>query len=243
MVVAGIIKIIGLFLKEYPRGEAPIKMPANFRCYNSFFEIPKAVLDGTARAYKVIFEEPPWNEAWECEKIIAKIEREISSSSCSFFTIMKGNSDFPVGGFCWGSVIPKGEIPQRVMEAHAISTGEALDQVLNKIKGSKVLFVDEVAILKNFRKGIAPLQFLFRDLLEISLTERVGIICWTSRESKIYPFLLRFGFKRVGEAEDIVFLYAPPSVARALAKIDQGWNFRKIQKIISFTAKIKRARN
>lgn len=237
-IVSGIIRFMGLFLRAHPRGCAPIKMPSRFKVYKDFSQIPEEVLVGTAKAYSTIFAEPPWNEKWETQEVIAKIEREISSP-CSFFTIMEGNTEFPVGGFCWGSVIQKKEIPKRVMEAHAISTDQSLDQVLNRIKGEKVLFVDEVALLKDFRGGIAPLQFLFRELLEISLTERVGIICWTSRESKIYPFLLRFGFERMGEAEDIVFLYASPAVGRSLAKFDQSLDFKKIQRIIALTSKLK----
>ncbi len=238
-VVSYLIRIMGLFLRAFPRGRAPIPMPPKFRAYHSFSEIPAWVLDGTAKAYAAIFAEPPWNEKWECQDVAAKIEREVSSSSCSFFAVMEGNTEFPVGGFCWGSVIPKGEIFQRVMEAHEISTSLSLDK---KIKGEKVLFVDEVAILKDFRGGIAPLQFLFRDLLEISLTEKIGIVCWTSKRSKIYPFLLRFGFCGIEEAEDIIFLYASPAVGRALAKFDQSLDFEKIQRIIALTSKLERAR-
>ncbi|MDI6830154.1 MAG: hypothetical protein QME88_02345 [Actinomycetota bacterium] len=226
----------------YPPGEAPVRSPEGFRSYAGVDEVPAGVLRDTAMAYARVFSEPPWNEAWEPEAVMEKMRRELRPPSC--LTLMRGNEHQPVGGFAWGAVVPVEEAAERTLAAHGFrSPGvkELLDGGMRgRISGRRVFFLDEVAILREFRGGMAPIQFLVRPALEMAVwsgaTEGVG---WTSWSSKIAPLSLYLGFSEVvAEVEGIAFLYNPD--IRPLLKIAQNVNGQALERLVRSASRLVR---
>ncbi len=201
----------------------------------------KALRDAAA-AYVRVFSEPPWNESWEIGEVMEKMRRELKSPSC--LTLMEGDERFPVGGFAWGAVVPVGEAADRTLEAHGFRTrgvrGLLDDRLRSRVSGSTVFFLDEVAILREFRGGMSPIQFLVRPALEMAVwsgaTEGVG---WTSWNSKIAPLSLYLGFSElIAEIEGIAFLYNPD--IRPLLKIAQNVNGQALERLVRSASRLVR---
>lgn len=228
-----ILRIVGIFLRAYPPGQAPVRQPEGFSTFYRFEDIPEDVLKNLAGAYREIFSEEPWNEDWEERAVIEKLRREMGSGY-SYLAVMDGNSEHPTAGFCWGSAIPTREIPQRIADAHPIPQQEAwkLAELPSRLDGSEIMFVDEVALLRQFRGGMRPLLLLFLPLLEIVIDKGLGIIFWSSTNSKIVPFLVRWGFQPISEIDDITVLYLTPSSSRILGKLVQNLDDKKLESIM-----------
>jgi len=204
--------------------------------------VPPEVLRDAALAYARVFSEPPWDEAWEVEEVMEKMRRELRPPCC--LTLMEGDGRSPVGGFSWGAVVPVAEAADRTLQAHgfrAAGIREYLDSRLRgAIRGERVFFLDEVAILREFRGGMAPIQFLVRPVLETAVasgaTEGVG---WTSWSSKIAPLSLYLGFSEViAEVEGIAFLYNPD--IRPLLKIAQNVNGQALERLVRSASRLAR---
>ncbi len=233
------VRVIASIRREFPPGEAPISMPERFQVFNSFEEIPKFIKDEIARSYVIIFKE--WGEKWSEDVVLENLKNEMSKyPSC--LTIMPGNDELPIGGFCWFAVIPTDQITQRII-AHVTLENKQITQLQSEIKGSRILFVDEIAVAKQFRiDTMEALQFLFRPMFEVALSERLEIIGWTVPKANIHPLLLKLGFKELATTDDMLFLYASRSIAKALAKLDQNLRFESVQKIISWMSRLIRAK-
>ncbi len=237
-----VLKVLSAPFKIHAPGEAPVRSPNTFQSYYNLNEEPPSVKRDVAIAYTKVFCEPPWNENWKIEEVEEKIVSEINGPSC--LTIMEGNSEHKVGGFSWGAVVPTEKAAHRTMEAHRFE-GARIEELLSKklsriIKGDKVFFLDEVAVLREFRGGMSPIQFLVRPSLEVAVDagaiEGVG---WTSWRSKIAPLSLYLGFSTiVAEIEDVAFLYNPD--IRPLLKIAQNVNGQTLEKIIASASRLVR---
>ena len=238
----GILKTLAAPFKTYPPGKAPVKTPEGFRSFYGLDEIPPASLRDTAAAYAGVFGEPPWNESWEVAEVMEKMETELKRPSC--LTLLEGNEEASVGGFCWGAVVPMEDAAGRTVAAHRFKGPGVNDMIARKleatIKKDRVFFLDEVAILRGFRGGMSPIQFLVRPALEVAVDagaiEGVG---WTSWRSKIAPLSLYLGFSTlIVEVEEIAFLYNPD--IRPLLKIAQNVNGQVLEKIIRSASRLVR---
>jgi hypothetical protein len=235
-----LLRIMSLPFPLHPPGEAPVKVPPRYHVYEGLEAVPEEVLREVARSYARVFSEPPWNEEWESEDVLEKIRRELRYPSC--LTTMDGDEEWKVGGFAWGAVVPREEAARRTVEAHRFEQEESrrlIEEGIKKhLKGEKVFFLDEVAVLRPFRGGMSPIQFLVRPVLEKALaegaTEGIG---WTSWSSKIAPLSLYLGFStKVAETEGIVLLYNPD--LRPLVKIAQNVDGRSLERLIGLASKV-----
>lgn len=234
------LKAIAAPMKLHQPGEAPVSSSERFRSFSGNAAIPPDIKLETARAYCEVFAEPPWNEGWSLEEVEKKINRETAPPSC--LTIMKGNEEFPVGGFCWSGIVPVEFVTQRTITAHGFSDPSILPMLEMKmretIKREKIFFLDEVAIMREFRSGMSPIQFLVRPSLEVAVGEgAIEGLGWTSWKSKIAPLSLYLGFSKVvAEVEGIAFLYNPD--IRPLLKIAQNVNGEFLERIIRTASRL-----
>lgn len=237
-----VLKALAFPFRLYPPGEAPVRSPDRFRSYHGVHEVPVGVMRDTALAYARVFSEPPWNEDWEPEEVMEKMRRELEPPSC--LTIMRGDEEQAVGGFAWGAVMPVDEAAARTLEAHGFQTPgvrELLDGAMRRhIKGPRVFFLDEVAILREFRGGMAPIQFLVRPALEMAVSsDAVEGVGWTSWSSKIAPLSLYLGFSElIAEVEGIAFLYNPD--IRPLLRIAQNVNGQALERLVRSASRLMR---
>lgn len=238
----GILRTLAAPFRAYPPGKAPVRSPDGFRSFYGLDEVPPVSLRGTALAYTKVFGEPPWNETWEFGEVMAKMEGELKRPSC--LTLMEGDEEQKVGGFCWGAVVPVEDAASRTVEAHRFKGPEVHEAIARKmdatIRKEKVFFLDEVAVLRQFRGGMAPIQFLVRPALEVAVDagaiEGVG---WTSWHSKIAPLSLYLGFSTlIAEVENIAFLYNPD--IRPLLKIAQNVNGQVLERVIRSASRLVR---
>lgn len=202
------------------------------------------ILEELTKSYCQVFSEAPWYEKHSPQKILKKLSRELSTP-LSRLVVMIGNKTFPVGGFCWGEIIPPSEIPKRVAFSRFpdnIQEGMEKSKTLLQYLGDKpILYFDELAVLKPFRKGLTPIQFLIRPLLELGWN--VGVkqaLFWTSDESKIKPLATYMGFQALCTIDQIIFMFNSDFVP--LLKITQNLDARTAGRIMAFTSRINRKR-
>ncbi len=198
-----------LNLRLHPSGEAPVRSPGNFVTYTG--ELPEDDwLGALAGAYAEVFAQRPWNEVHRIDSVVGKVKRECTDDGC--LTILRGNRDVPVGGFCWGATIPVEAIPPRAAAARgkAEERFQVLVEHLHQVgiaNTSNVLYVDELAVLREFRGGVGPIQFVLRPILEYTVGRGVKpAIFWTSKESKILALAIYMGFVPICQIGEIVFL-------------------------------------
>ncbi len=145
----------------------------------------------------------------------AAIHRELTSSESSFITIMKGDSNTPVAGFSWGAVCHSAEeLGERLIDTRypdnpkrGVQVADPLVDKLLKNGVTKVLFFDEMGIVREFRAGIDPVRFLARDGLEMAHDNGVRkAMFWTSTKSPIFRITTSMGFRPVMDADGLTFL-------------------------------------
>ena len=190
--------------------------------YRSSAEMPSEALLSLVETYTRLFSEAPWNEAWTPERVIEKLKHELSSP-LAFLTLLTEDETGIVGGFCWGASIPVAAIPQRVKEARGQGTISVHEQHLNRIpkliRASRILYIDELAIVREFRGGIAPVAALCLPFLTRADAQNLGVICWSTEESNIVPILRAYGFKTVAEVGPLQFFWASRRAVRQLKQI------------------------
>lgn len=239
----GVLKVLSVPYKIYPPGEAPRKSPGRFKTYYNPEEISPEILRDVALAYVRVYAEPPWNESWEVDEVEKKIASELGRPH-SCLTVMEGDSERKVGGFNWGAVVPLEEVASRIKEAHEFESSgieDFLEERLKAtIKGSKVFFQDEIAILREFRGGGQPLQFLTRPAMEVAVHEGViEAVAWTVRGSKMDPLSRYMGYSvEFAEAGDIVFLYHPD--LRPLVKLMQNISAEALERMVRHMSRLTR---
>lgn len=235
--VRAVLKILTLHLRAHSPGKAPVESPKRFTIYKE--GLPEE-LGPLATAYKQVFAEPPWDERHTLPEINEKLRQELMGDS--FLVLMEGNEEFPVGGFCWGAVIPVAEIEERVALARPGASREKVQGLIKTLyqKGlgnSKLLFLDELAVLRPFRGSLSPIQFLLRPGLELALEGRIkAALFWSSWESKIVPLAVYMGFEPVGNINGIIFLLNRD--VTPLLKIAQNFDPRGATRIMSLTSRI-----
>lgn len=237
VMVRWILKAMAFPLKVYSVGNAPVKTPSKFTVFSS---LPTGkMLEDLAGAYSQVFGEPPWNEEHSPEVVAQKLARELSEPPVRLVT-MEGNETDPIGGFCWGTIIDPESIPERVARARFpdnIREGREKAKELMKFLDEPVLFFDELAVLRPFRRGLAPIIFLVRPLFELGWETGVRTaLFWTSTSSKIKLLTTYMGFQPLCSIDDIVFMANPNFIP--LLKILQHLDPQAVQRVMSFTSRV-----
>ena len=210
--------------------KAKIIKPVNFFYFLNDF--PKKFKKEVLLCYQKIFSEPPWSENWEDEEVLRKLEKELKGGK-SFLSIMLNNQNNMVVGLCWGAIINPNNIKERIDTISNESLNK-LENYLEKRGIDKVLFFDELGILKNFRGGVNPLRFLTLPGFEIGYKNNVKqAIFWSTPASKIVPFMKLLGFKTIIKEGKIVILYSRnfTSVLKIARNIKAGWLMGFLSKI------------
>jgi hypothetical protein len=230
------LKVLTLPLPVFLPGETPIFSER----FSIFSRLPEdtTLRAGLVKAYQTVFGEPPWKEEWPEEKILIKLQRELTGHS--FLVLMQGDEKFPVGGFSWGAVVPVGTLETRIGQA-LLKQPTGLTKILQNRGMDEVLYFDEFAILRPFRRGLEPIRFLLRPGLELGLGYQNRMhqaLFWSIPNSKIVPIALYVGFEPVfqfeAEGKEIIFLLNPNFLP--LLKIAQsvkGKRIAQLMKVIS----------
>lgn len=174
------------------------------------------LLQSLINCYQAIFSAPPWNEFWTEEEILSKINKELTDKS--FLVILKGDKNFPVGGFCWGKILPINELENHIKIALK-EKPSGIEKILSeKCKEDKILYFHEFAIHPKFRAGLKPvISLLYYGLKFGSSHEVYQTLFWTSPKSHIFRLAIGVGYEPIftlklhlkGNTEDIVFLFHP----------------------------------
>jgi hypothetical protein len=238
-----LLKLLTIRLKVYKPGEEPVRTPSKFMIFSHL--PPSELLEKLADAYCQVFSEEPWHEKHSRERVIEKLKREVNPPNVRL-VIMEGDKTTLVAGFCWGGVITPDQIPERVAQARFpedLQRGkEKVKKLLEPLGDKKLLFLDELAVLKPFRKGPAPIQFLLRPLFELGWENNIkSVLFWTSEKSKIKALATYMGFSPLSTINEITFMFNPDFAP--LLKIVQNWESKQIEKILTFTSFLARKRS
>src|SRR6056297_6418 len=127
-------KMVTFFFRVKPPGEGRVPYPSWVRVFIN--ETPsRQVVEDMADAYAEIFTDPMWGETWTREEAIEKFEKEVNSSRPSFLCVVEGDEKNPVGGLCWGALIPVEEVEKEAFSSLGVKP-EGLEEILHK-KGVK----------------------------------------------------------------------------------------------------------
>ncbi len=208
--------------------------------YKSFFDgdIPEKIEKELIKSYKEIFREEPWNEEWTNNQVAAKIKKDLVGKDTFLIVIEKESK---VKGFAWGSVIKQGEMPKRAAEAMRVAEYNFSIAVPNDKE--KVLYCDELALLKEARGGIDPVRHLVKKILEYGLSKGLTATAfWSTPRSKIVPIAQMMGYHKCGggvaRGKEIVFLFNPSFTS--LLKITKHLNSKHANIFMALQKKRKR---
>jgi len=190
------------------------------------------------------------------EELKERIVKELTPSSTKkpVRAVMKGDKENPIGGFAWGVVTKLPNIKERILNArYRNNPDEGLEEIeklshslLRVIKAEKltltdteILFGDELGVLSRLRKGVAPIVYLTRLLLEHGAECGCKrFLFWTSSKSPIYQLSRFMGFEDLHQTKDgIMFLYNPDF--SPVLKLFQSKSPREIAFIAAKAAKRK----
>lgn len=174
--------------------------------------------------FHVAFTEPPWNENWPWKLFHQKLVREMTvpkipecENDRVFITLIDGDSESPLSGFCCGAVVDVSSVEGRVVSAHHFTTGEyeQLQDALAAIPGDRVIFDDEICVPRRFRAkefgpGILRLAQLCYPSTYVGAAQGLGAITWSHQKSRMTPILLAYGFHAIGQVGEMTLMYSPP---------------------------------
>lgn len=236
--------LLNLITSPFSIDNSELKFPANYRYFDG---IPPAdILKEVIHCYQELFSKPPWNERWETRIVKEKLIRELRKDH-SFLTIMFGDEEFPIAGFSWGAIIKRKTIAERI--AFALSTSitknnyffSKLEKYLKKRKIDRVLYFDELGILKKFRSGTNPLKFLTIGGFEKARKEGIKqAIFWSTPQSKIVPIMKMMGFEEIAKIKvgkkEIVFLFSPNFFP--VLKISKSLSHEQTSKVLKLVSSL-----
>ena len=116
-----------------------------------------------------------------------------------------------VVGFAWGVITSLENIVERVLLSSCQKREKGILEIIDKLRNSlffledkqNILFGDEMAILKEFRKGIKPLAELVRMLFEHGVEHNCyQLIFWSSKKSSICKLAIKVGFQKIYESNN-----------------------------------------
>lgn len=131
--------------------------------------------------------------------------------------LMKEARTNHVVGFTWGVITSLENIVERILSSSCQKREKGILEIIDKLRNSlnfledkqNILFGDEMAILKEFRKGIKPLAGLVRMLFEHGVENNCyQIIFWSSKGSSICKLAIKVGFQKIYESNnETTFLF------------------------------------
>jgi hypothetical protein len=203
---------------------APFREPMHWRwgghTYWDYHQIPRPLWTAIVKAYRHIFGEAPWNEDWSERGIMLKYIRELAVpdvSACnedtSFLTVIDGDDDYPVAGFCSGALVDTATIPGRVLSAHPVDVTmlKRLTDAVHQIAAPRVVYTDEIGLIDRFRhRGVLPVAQLCYPVTVLGTEYDVGAVCWSTTRSRMVPILRHYYYDVIAEVGDVLFLYSPP---------------------------------
>jgi hypothetical protein len=213
--------------RRQPR--APFREPRHWRwgghTYWDYRQIPRPLWPAIVKAYQRIFREAPWNEDWSERGIMLKYIRELAVpdvSACnedtSFLTVIEGDQDYPVAGFCSGALVDTAAIPGRLLSAHPVDVTKLarLTDAVQQIAAPQVVYTDEIGLVDRFRhRGALPLAQLCYPATLLGTEYNVGVVCWSTANSRMVPILRHYHYDVIADVADIIFLYSPPESVAA----------------------------
>jgi len=226
LIVRFVLKVLTAFIQTDRLTE---ELPARFQLFHEL--PPDKLLWDIGKAYRQVFSEPPWSEEWELNAVFDKLSRELQGDC--FLVVMKGNREWPVGGFSWGRILDVEEIEEEIKNALGVLP-KGLSGLLKKTGAKSILYFHEFAILKQFRGGVEGVRFLLR--LGLEMGYRKGIrhtLFWSTIDSKIVPLSLYMGYQQIFQIEQglpIIFLHNPGF--EPLLKITQSFSPKKIVSVM-----------
>jgi len=234
--------LLNLVTALFPLKDGETSIPRRYLSFDGVISNEKIRRDLT-ECYRLLFSQAPWFEEWKEEEVMKKFDEE-TSHPLSFSVIMKGDAEFPIAGFSWGSIIDLEEIAKRISYALSINYNESLEKIteyLRKRKVDKILFFDELGILRGFRGGTDPLRFL--TLKGFEKARKVGVkkaIFWSSKKSKIVPVMKMMGFEEIAKIKaknrEIIFLFSPNF--SPVLKIAQSVPHNQVTKIMKIASSL-----
>jgi len=131
--------------------------------------------------------------------------------------LMKEAGTNHVVGFFWGVITSLENIVERILLSSCQKREKGIMKIIDELKNSlnslddkqNILFGDEIAILKEFRKGIEPLAGLARMFFEHGIEyDCHQLVFWSSKESSICKLAIRIGFQKIYESNNgTIFLF------------------------------------
>lgn len=233
-------KIVTFFYRVKPPGKGRVSYPSWVKVFINEAP-PRQVVEDMADTYTEIFTDPMWGETWTKEEAIAKFVKEVNPSRPSFLCVVEGDEKNPVGGLCWGALIPVEKVEKEAFSALGVKP-EGLEETLRKRGIKHLLYFHEVALLPRFRKGPEPVKFLVRPGLELAFDHGVKAnMFWSSPESKIVPLTKLLGYETIFRTQnehgaEIVFLFNPNGAANL--KSAQNFTGKYFSVIFKFFSRI-----
>jgi len=190
-----------------------VPIPSNFRVYHSFSALEESgLIYSLLLAYQTVFSNSSaWQEDYSFDEIRAKLRRQLTGMAAISLMLNYGGS---VTGFCWGQVISVKEIVNECKSSISFAAfdtpiWEELQKTLSThFSQSKILFIHELGILKDYRGGGAPIQFLIRPVLEVGRqNECKDLLWWTNPKSNAYALSKIAGLTPLFKANNIVFMH------------------------------------
>lgn len=218
-------KVVTVFFRAKPFGEARVPYPSWVKVFMKKAP-PQEILGHMGDTYAEIFTDPMWGEEWTSEEAIEKFEKEVNSTRPSFLSIVEGGTQNPVGGLCWGALIPVEEVEKEAFSSLGVKP-EGLEKVLREKGVKRLLYYHEVALLSRFRRGPEPVKFLVRPGLELSFSHGVRAnMFWSTPDSKIVPLTRLLGYEIIFRTKnehgaEIIFMFNPDG----RANLESAQNF------------------
>ena len=169
--------------------------------------IPEKIEKELIKSYQEIFREEPWNEEWNKEQVARKIKKDLIGED-TFLIVIEEESK--VKGFAWGAVIHQKQMAKRAAGAMNVEE-ESFSSIVVSKDNAKLLYCDELALLKEARRGIDPVRHLVKKILEYGLSKGVTATAfWSTPSSKIVPIAQMMGYHNCGggkvKDKEIIFL-------------------------------------
>jgi hypothetical protein len=238
----------------------------SFRPFNSrYFDVPRRAIPGTAfslsvlnqnylntiteyekekiaECYVEVFNES-WLEAWTIKDAITEIDKSFNPNRDNIATLLWKGSD--IIGFCWATTTEVSELNPDVdmpytlnedLKKHGISVAKYW--VSDVAKKTKVLFLREIGLIKQFRNNLAP--WICLPIFEYGLNHNVDVsLYWTNIHSGAFKWGLGVGWTPIHFFlnDDLVLmqgnLFSAVSTAQLLTKSKDRTAYRNLNSKIN----------
>jgi hypothetical protein len=163
---------------------------SKFKFYSGFQSIPRDVLQSVVEIYRQAFSEPPFCQEWPEELVWEKLKQELTGED-TFLSILCGDEQDPVAGFCWGALIRREDFVARIKQTIRCTPHdeETLHSMAARLEAQFVIIDRLVKIPKYRGGGMFSILALLKPARRLVLTKKVGALCFTTRGSRMAPIL------------------------------------------------------